>query len=53
MLFLPVDPRDESHKDPEYIDFSDHVSRDTCTVHGRDIKTLYFGSILILRSKKD
>ena len=22
MFFLPVDPRDESHKDPEYIDFS-------------------------------
>ena len=22
VFFLPVDPRDESHKDPEYIDFS-------------------------------
>ena len=22
MFFLPVDPRDERHKDPEYIDFS-------------------------------
>ena len=30
-----------------------HVSRDTCTVHGRGIKTRYFGSILILESKKD
>ena len=30
-----------------------HVSRDTCTMHGRDIKTRYFGSILILESKKD
>ena len=30
-----------------------HVSRDTCTAHGKDIKTRYFGSILILRSKKD
>ena len=30
-----------------------HVSRDTCTVHGRGIKTRYFGSVLILRSKKD
>ena len=30
-----------------------HVSRDTCTVHGRDIKTRYFGSILILRLRKD
>ena len=30
-----------------------HVSRDTCIAHGKDIKTRYFGSILILRSKKD
>ena len=30
-----------------------HVSRDTCTVHGRDIKTWYFGLTLILESKKD
>ena len=22
VFFLPVDPRDESHRDPEYIDFS-------------------------------
>ena len=22
MFFLPIDPRNESHKDPEYIDFS-------------------------------
>ena len=26
-----------------------HVERDTCTVHGRNIKTRYFGLILILR----
>ena len=30
-----------------------HVSRDTCKMHGRDIKTRYFGSILILESEKD
>ena len=31
-----------------------HVSRDTCTVHGRDVKTRYFWvDILILRSMKD
>ena len=30
-----------------------HVERDTCTVHGRGIKTRYSGLILILRSKKD
>ena len=29
-----------------------HVSRHTCTVHGRGIKTWFFGSILILRSVK-
>ena len=30
-----------------------HVSRDTCKMHGRDIKMRYFGSILILESEKD
>ena len=30
-----------------------HVSRDTCTVHGRGIKTRYSGSILILLFGKD
>ena len=30
-----------------------HVERDTCTVHGRNIKTRYSGLILILRSEKD
>ena len=30
-----------------------HVERDTCTVHGRDIKTRYFGSTLILQFGKD
>ena len=29
-----------------------HVEQDTCTAHGRNIKTRYFGLILILRSKK-
>ena len=29
-----------------------HVERDTCTVHGRSIKTRYFGLILILRFKE-
>ena len=54
VFFLPVDPNDESHRDPEYIDFSvPGVSRDTCTKHGRDMKTRYFGSILILESRKD
>ena len=30
-----------------------HVERDTCTVHERNIKTRYFGLILILRLKRD
>ena len=30
-----------------------HVSRDTCKMHGRNIKIRYFGSILILESEKD
>ena len=29
-----------------------HVERDTCTVHGRSIKTRYFVLILIFRFKK-
>ena len=53
VFFLPVDPRDESHRDPNVLTSLYHVSRDTCTVHGRGIKTRYFGSILILRSQKD
>ena len=53
VFFLPIDPRDESHKDPEDIDSLYHVERNTCTVHGRGTKTRYSGLILILRSKKD
>ena len=30
-----------------------HVERDTCTVHGRNIKTRYIGSTPILRLRKD
>ena len=54
VFFLPVDPRNESHRDPEYIDFS--VPR-LAAIHAQcmeeNIKTRYFGSILILESKKD
>ena len=53
VFFLPIDPRDESHKDPEHIDFSVLCRARYVTVHGRNIKTRYFGSILILRSVKD
>ena len=54
VFFLPVDPRDESHRDPERIDFSvPRLARYVAQRHGRGIKTRYFGSILILRSKRD
>ena len=33
--------------------FPYHVEHDTCTVHGRNIKTRYFGLILIFRSNRD
>ena len=49
VFFLPIDPRDKGHKDPENID----VVHNTCTVLGRNIKTRYIGSILILRFGKD
>ena len=46
--------RDKEHKDPENIDFwMYHVVHNTCTTHGRNIKTRYIGSILILRFGKD
>ena len=38
IFFLPIDPMDKSHKDP---------------VHGRGIKTRYYGLILILLLRKD
>ena len=45
VFFLPIDPRDTNHVDPEHIDFS--------AVHGRSIKTRYSGLILIFRSETD
>ena len=53
VFFLPVDPRNESHKDQSISTSLHHVLHDTCTEHGRDIKMQYFGSILILESRKD
>ena len=50
VFFLPVDPRDEDHKDPENIDYS--VPRHARYVQNTEkgIKTRYFGLILILES---
>ena len=54
VFFLSIDPIDKNHKDPEFIDFSvPRLERNTCTVHGRSIKTRYSGLILILRSERD
>ena len=50
VFFLPVDPRYESLN---ILTSLHHVLHDSCTEHGRDIKMRYFGSILILESKKD
>ena len=35
------------------LQFGYDVERDTCTVHGRNIKTRYLGLILTLRLKRD
>ena len=53
VFFLPIDPRDKGHQDPAHIDFS--VPRRAQYLHSawRNIKTRYFGLILILRFEKD
>ena len=53
VFFLPIDSRDKDHKDLNILISLYHVERDTCTVHGRSIKTRYSGLILILRSERD
>ena len=54
VFFLPIDPRDKNHKDPEKIDLN--VPR-RATIPAQpmeeDIKTRYSELILILRSKRD
>ena len=53
VFFLPTDPRDTDHRDPEHIDFSVPRRAQYVHSHGRSIKTRYSGLILILRSEKD
>ena len=48
VFFLPVDPRDENHRDPEIIDYS--VPRRARL--GKGIRIRYSGLILILESSK-
>ena len=51
-FFSPVDPRDKGIKIRQRLTSLYHVVHNTCTVLGRNIKTRYFGLILILRFKK-
>ena len=53
VFFLPIDPRDKGHQDPANLTPMNHVVHNTCTELGRNIKTRYFGLILILRLRKD
>ena len=54
VFFLPVDPRNENHKDPEYIDFSaPRLARYMHRAMEETSRCEYFGSILILESKKE
>ena len=52
MFFLPIDPRDENHQDPENIDYS--VPRRARYVQNawKDIRIRYSGLILIKESSK-
>ena len=53
VFFLPIDPRDKDHKDPEKIVLNVPRRAHTCITHGRNIKKRYNGSTSILRSGKD
>ena len=53
VFFLPVDPRDENHRDPENIDYSvPRRARYMQNTHGKGIRIRYSGLILILESSK-
>ena len=52
VFFLPIDLEKKIKKIQNISTTLHRVSHDTCKMHGRDIKIRYFGSILILESKK-
>ena len=52
-ILFAIDPRDKGIKILQRLTSMNHVEHNTCTVLGRNIKTRYFGLILILRFKKD
>ena len=53
VFFLPVDPMDKEHKDPETIDLVAARLTRTCIEHGRNIKTRCIGSTSTLLWRKD
>ena len=53
VFFLPIDPRDTGHQDPATIDFNKPRRAQYMHSAWRNIKTRYFGLILILRFKRD
>ena len=54
VFFLLVDPRDKKvTRILMWLTWMYHVVHNTCTMHGRYIKTRYFGLISILRFGKD
>ena len=53
VFFLPMIQETQIIKILNILTSLYHVERDTCTVHGRGIKTRYSGLIFILRSEKD
>ena len=52
VFFLPVDPRDEDHKDQSILIILYRVMPDTCKTLGKGIRIRYIGLILILESSK-
>ena len=53
VFFLRIDPKTKGIKILQRLTSINHVVHNTCTVLGRNIKTRYFGLILILQFGKD
>ena len=52
VFFLPIDPRDENHQDPEILIILCRVVLDTCKTRGKGTRIRYSGLILIMESSK-
>ena len=53
VFFLPIDPETKAIKILQRLTSINHVEHVTCTMLERNIKTRYFGLILILRFNRD